>query len=94
MDVDAEISCLRLALAWLLRSEKRQSTTEQEVDDIIGDFQNQGGAFLPDGQGDRVRESLTRLLSDGGHVGLTRPYAGEPAEARKFHSGAIVQEAG
>jgi hypothetical protein len=84
MNIEAEIIVIRLALAWLLRSEKRQAPIAQEVDDIIADFAKQGGTFSTGGQGDQVRQSLTQLLSDGAYVGLIRPFAGEDPEVRKF----------
>lgn len=87
MDIESEIIVIKLTLAWSLRSDKCQASTDQEVDDIIADFLKQGGTFLPDGQSDRVRESLTGLLSDGRYAGLTRPSAGEHAEARKIRAG-------
>jgi hypothetical protein len=86
MNIEAEITALKLAFAYLYRAYQRSASIDQEVDDIMKDSLKNGGApaDLDNEFTKSVRDALTGLLQDCKYVGLTRPCAGEDANAQKI----------
>jgi hypothetical protein len=87
MNIEVEIAALQLAFAYLYRGIERSASVDQEVADIMTDAAEHGStAGCGDSFADDVRAALTRLLRDCKYVGVTRPAAGEIADARRIRA--------